>query len=257
LFHPVSHVSRQHPAVARIAEHCRKHDDAHDNPNGQKYIYRDPQPPIYAHLAYHPSKPILRTAGSDSPDAVRDLLRVEPLSVRHLASIFGTAGCRPNYNPNDETGSRQGAAQVAAMGVDCWNTHYRVASLVFASWATAPDGGEGHYLSICYLTAAYSSDDVMGRFQNVAAGWERVSLANLDIFFWMRRAVFGPVDPLDRLFFSMLLRLDWLQLAPRCLASSLVSLLAGIFGARSVRFPLIFGGLIMGGLVAIIPIGIL
>ena len=57
--------------------------------------------------------------------------------------------------------------------------------------------------------------------------------------------------------FSMLLSLDWLRLAAWCLASSLVSFLAGIFGARSVRFPLIFGGLIMGGLVVIIPVGIL
>jgi hypothetical protein len=57
-------------------------------------------------------------------------------------------------------------------------------------------------------------------------------------------------------FFAMLLRLDWLRLATWCLASSLVSLLSGIFGARSVRFPLIFGGLFMGGLVVIIPVGI-
>jgi len=54
LFGPVPHVGRQHSAVARIAEHCRKHDDAHDNPDGQKYIYSDQQPPVYAHLAITP-----------------------------------------------------------------------------------------------------------------------------------------------------------------------------------------------------------
>jgi hypothetical protein len=55
----------------------------------------------------------------------------------------------------------------------------------------------------------------------------------------------------------MLFHFDWLRLVGCCLASTLVSLLAGIFAARSVRFPLIFGGLIMGGLVVIIPVGIL
>jgi hypothetical protein len=59
-------------------------------------------------------------------------------------------------------------------------------------------------------------------------------------------------------FFSpMLFHFDWLRLVGWCLASTLVSLLTGIFAARSVRFPLIFGGLIMGGLVVIIPVGIL
>ena len=59
-------------------------------------------------------------------------------------------------------------------------------------------------------------------------------------------------------FFSMLfLHLDWLRLLVWCLAASLGSLLAGMFGPRSVRFPLIFGGLIMGGLVVIIPVGVL
>jgi hypothetical protein len=58
-------------------------------------------------------------------------------------------------------------------------------------------------------------------------------------------------------FLSMLfLHLDWLRLLGWCLAASLGSLLAGIFGPKSVRFPLIFGGLIMGGLVLIIPVGV-
>ena len=50
---------------------------------------------------------------------------------------------------------------------------------------------------------------------------------------------------------------DWVRLLVWCLAASLGSLLAGIFGPKSLRFPLIFGALIMGGLVVIIPIGIL
>jgi hypothetical protein len=65
------------------------------------------------------------------------------------------------------------------------------------------------------------------------------------------------VIPWIAFFFSMLLSLDWRRLAIWCLAASVVSLLAGILGAKSVRFPLIFGGLLMGGFVAIIPVGIL
>ncbi|MGC1437722.1 MAG: hypothetical protein WA847_17645 [Terriglobales bacterium] len=58
-------------------------------------------------------------------------------------------------------------------------------------------------------------------------------------------------------FFSMLLSLDWLRLAVWCLSASLLSVLSGIFGARSARFSLIVGGLVVGGLVVIIPVGIL
>jgi magnesium-transporting ATPase (P-type) len=62
------------------------------------------------------------------------------------------------------------------------------------------------------------------------------------------------------IFLFSMLRLhlfDWMRLLVWCLAASLGSLLAGIFGPKSLRFPLIFGGLIMGGLVVIIPVGIL
>ncbi len=52
-------------------------------------------------------------------------------------------------------------------------------------------------------------------------------------------------------------RLDWLRLAIWCFGSSFLALLGGVLGARPARFPLIFGGLVMGGLVIIIPLGIL
>jgi hypothetical protein len=38
---------------------------------------------------------------------------------------------------------------------------------------------------------------------------------------------------------------------------SMVSLLAGIVAAQSVRFPLIIGGLVSGGLVLMFPVGVL
>jgi len=63
--------------------------------------------------------------------------------------------------------------------------------------------------------------------------------------------------PLVVIFFAMIFLLDWTRLAVWCLASSLLALLAGSLGARSVRFPLIFGGLVMVGLVVIIPLGVL
>jgi hypothetical protein len=68
---------------------------------------------------------------------------------------------------------------------------------------------------------------------------------------------FALVIPLSVISLSFLLPWDWLQLAYWCLASSLIALLAGCFSAKSTRFPLIFGGLVMGGLVFIVPVGIL
>src|SRR5271168_3244411 len=55
------------------------------------------------------------------------------------------------------------------------------------------------------------------------------------------------------LVFLFMSRHSWLQWSTWCVASSLLALIAGIFGAKLARFPLFFGGLVMGGLVAIIP----
>jgi hypothetical protein len=80
LFRPVLHVSGQHPAVARIAEHCRKHDDAHDNPDRQKYISRDQQPPVHAHLA-------IPLKSADAKETTAIAIPVRRLSKReHLPS---------------------------------------------------------------------------------------------------------------------------------------------------------------------------
>ncbi len=61
------------------------------------------------------------------------------------------------------------------------------------------------------------------------------------------------------LFSSMFLRLgfDWLRLLPWCIAFCAATLLAGIFGAKSTRFSLIFGGIALGAIVLLIPVGIL
>lgn len=55
----------------------------------------------------------------------------------------------------------------------------------------------------------------------------------------------------------VLLTLVYTRWAIWIIGSGLVSFLAGICGPRSVRFPLLFGGLIMSGLVFLIPIGVL
>jgi hypothetical protein len=55
----------------------------------------------------------------------------------------------------------------------------------------------------------------------------------------------------------VLLTLDYTRWVIWIIGAGMVSLLAGICGPRSVRFPLLFGGLIMSGLVVIIPVGIL
>src|SRR4029077_617692 len=41
---------------------------------------------------------------------------------------------------------------------------------------------------------------------------------------------------------------DWGRLIVWCLAAGLVALIAGILSPKSLRFPLIFGGLITGGI---------
>jgi hypothetical protein len=56
---------------------------------------------------------------------------------------------------------------------------------------------------------------------------------------------------------AMFFRLPWSASASVCLTGACLSLLAGIFAAKTVRFPLFFGGLIVGSLVFIIPVGIL
>jgi hypothetical protein len=53
------------------------------------------------------------------------------------------------------------------------------------------------------------------------------------------------------------LTLDYTRWVIWIIGSGMISLLSGICGPRSVRFPLLFGGLIMSGLVVIIPVGIL
>ena len=55
----------------------------------------------------------------------------------------------------------------------------------------------------------------------------------------------------------IVLTLDYTRWSIWILGSSVVALLAGIFGTRSTRSPLVFGGLIMGSFVVMIPVGIL
>ena len=89
MFREVLHVSRQHLAVARIAEHCREHDDQPDNPDGQKYICRDQQPRVYAHLAITPQI-------ADANETTAMPIPVRRLSKReHLPSqLHQTSGRR-------------------------------------------------------------------------------------------------------------------------------------------------------------------
>ncbi len=63
---------------------------------------------------------------------------------------------------------------------------------------------------------------------------------------------FGFMIPLDWLF---RVPLDWFFLLP--LGSSALAMFCGLFGAKPARFSLFFGGLTLGCLVVIIPIGIL
>jgi hypothetical protein len=53
------------------------------------------------------------------------------------------------------------------------------------------------------------------------------------------------------------LTLSWLSWPAWCFSAGLVALFAGIVAARSVRFPLFFGGLMIGSLVFIVPVGVL
>jgi hypothetical protein len=51
--------------------------------------------------------------------------------------------------------------------------------------------------------------------------------------------------------------LNWLTWSLVCLVASLLALVAGLLGTAAVRLPLIVGGLVLAGLVALIPVGIL
>jgi hypothetical protein len=59
--------------------------------------------------------------------------------------------------------------------------------------------------------------------------------------------------PLLVVFFT----LDYTRWAVWIFGSGVVSLLAGIFAPKAIRFSLLFGGLIMSSLVVMIPVGIL
>jgi hypothetical protein len=54
-----------------------------------------------------------------------------------------------------------------------------------------------------------------------------------------------------------LLTLNWLTLSIACLGAGALTVLAGVFAPRGLRFPLILGGATVVGLVVLIPIGIL
>jgi hypothetical protein len=48
--------------MSRTIEHCGKRDDAQQNPEGQKYIHGDQQPPVCAHLFMTLKAPMLPAA---------------------------------------------------------------------------------------------------------------------------------------------------------------------------------------------------
>jgi TRAP-type mannitol/chloroaromatic compound transport system permease small subunit len=54
-----------------------------------------------------------------------------------------------------------------------------------------------------------------------------------------------------------LLTLNWLTWSIACLGAGMLTLLAGVFAARGLRFPLILGGATVVSLVILTPIGIL
>jgi hypothetical protein len=58
-------------------------------------------------------------------------------------------------------------------------------------------------------------------------------------------------------FLVIFVHLSYTRWAGGILGSSVVAIFSGMFAPRGLRFPLIFGGLMMGGLLFIIPVGIL
>jgi hypothetical protein len=55
--------------IARISEHYRKRDDAHDNPQGQKRAHNDQQPLVYTHLVISLKAPMRRNNGHVNPSS--------------------------------------------------------------------------------------------------------------------------------------------------------------------------------------------
>jgi hypothetical protein len=58
-------------------------------------------------------------------------------------------------------------------------------------------------------------------------------------------------------FIVIFFMLSWMTWSVVCLCASALSLLCGIFATRLMRFPLVFGGIVVGGLVFVVPVGVL
>jgi len=53
------------------------------------------------------------------------------------------------------------------------------------------------------------------------------------------------------------LMLSWMRMGIWAFASSIITVLAGVFASKSVRFPLILGGLLTAAFVVATPMGVL
>ncbi len=58
-------------------------------------------------------------------------------------------------------------------------------------------------------------------------------------------------------FFTIVFPLDWSTMAIWCLVASGVALFTGILAAKPLRLPLFLGGLVMTGLIVVIPVAVL
>jgi len=58
-------------------------------------------------------------------------------------------------------------------------------------------------------------------------------------------------------FFTIVFTLDWSTTAIWCLVASGVALFTGILAAKPLRLPLFLGGLVMTGLIVVIPVAVL
>jgi len=114
------------------------------------------------------------------------------LSVR--STSFGTSDGR-GYNLRSEHGNRQGARRVAQMAVVPRTSHHCFACFVFSTRRTDANGRAGCCIPDSRRDAIFSSPAVMDGTCKRVAGWTPLSLANLDVFLWMRCFAFSGFNP--------------------------------------------------------------
>jgi hypothetical protein len=99
------------------------------------------------------------------------------------------------YHLHSEYGNRQRARRVAQLAVVPRTSHHCFACFVFSPRRTDANGGAECRVPDSCRDAIFASPAVMDGTCKRVAGWTPLSLANLDVFLWMRCFAFSGFNP--------------------------------------------------------------